>query len=657
MTTAVFDIECDGLYEEATTVHCIGVQIDGHAPVVYPDVMSALHILDTCDTIVGHNIIGFDIPVLFKLYGWKPKAQIVDTLVRSRYLFPDIYPGHSLEEWGKRIGEYKTDYQAEYVKWREEQDAAYVYQMDDEWVEYNPIMQAYCLQDVIVTYKLHQRFEQELAKRGGHEAADWMEHQFAKDFTVQAMRGVQVDVSTLTALLSGIGVEMQEIEAKVEPTLPHRKPKKGELWEMTPPAVQFKKDGSPSALCLKWFNRVLELEDVGWAGEKWGQWHPLPTPVDENGKRLPLTTTIPMKLKDQEQLKAWLLEKGWVPTNWSFKKAKDSNGKMSVVRGDDGQPVPSQPKLHDKGELCPGLERLAKEFPDAASVVKWVVLRHRRGLLNSIEVATRKDGRVSATGNPCGTPTSRVTHKVVANIPKADGSVLLGKECRGIFTHRPGRILGGVDASGLELRCLAHYIGTQEATDIIVNGDVHTAFAGEYQKVVPSVTRTSGKGVSYSILYGASDKKVGETAGATKAVAKKGKALKEAFAAAIPGLPELMEKVKEAADRGEVKAIDGRIIKLRSKHATLNMLLQSCGSILVKTAQCYMNAEIKRLKLDALQVISYHDEVLLDCKDEETAEKACKLFIEGLQVAGKQLGFRAPLDGELKVGHTWGDVH
>ncbi|MDY0087100.1 MAG: DNA polymerase [Coriobacteriia bacterium] len=348
---------------------------------------------------------------------------------------------------------------------------------------------------------------------------------------------------------------------------------------------------------------------------------------------------------------------------WSYKKAPDKNGKLRIVRGDDGQPVPSQPKFHDKGELCKNLEEINSEFEHVKLVVQWVVLRHRRGFAAGVLENLRPDGTVPATGMALGTPTTRVTHSVVANVPKADPKVFLGKECRQIFRARPGRVFVGVDAAGLELRCLAHYANSPELVQLVLADkdkgelDIHTVLAQGYAEAWPTVTRNSGKNITYGLLYGGSDKKIGQTAGAPDSKAEAvGAACRAVFLSKLPGMDNLMKKIEAAARVGYIKAIDGRRINIRMKHATLNMLLQSCGSILVKWAQCYMNAKIREQRLDAWQVVSYHDEVQLDAHPAH-AERAGKLFIEGLQWAGKRFGFRCPLDGEVKVGLTWADTH
>jgi DNA polymerase I-like protein with 3'-5' exonuclease and polymerase domains len=185
--------------------------------------------------------------------------------------------------------------------------------------------------------------------------------------------------------------------------------------------------------------------------------------------------------------------------------------------------------------------------------------------------------------------------------------------------------------------------------------EIHTVLWKACDPLVPS--RSVQKNVTYGWLYGASDKKLGQTAGHPDGTAEKaGKEIRRRMVAAIPGLDKLMKKVDAASKVGYIKAMDGRKIEVRMKHATLNTLLQSAGSILVKWATCYMNAKIRQQRLDAWMVLHYHDEVGLDAHPAH-AEKAGQLFVEGLKWAGKKFNVCCPLDGNVAVGINWSEVH
>ena len=165
-TTLLFDIETTPLNAERTEIHCI-VTLDYETGEIerYNDTGQALPIttavttlMDT-DTIIGHNIIGFDIPVIKECYPFfEPKGRIIDTLVLSRLYHPDmlvtdkksqvegmptkLYGRHSLESYGYRLGEYKGNYG-----------------QTSNWENWSQEMEDYCEQDTIVTRKLCHHFQ------------------------------------------------------------------------------------------------------------------------------------------------------------------------------------------------------------------------------------------------------------------------------------------------------------------------------------------------------------------------------------------------------------------------------------------------------------------------------------------------------------------
>lgn len=185
MKKAIFDIETNGLLKEVTTIHCIAikdaVQSDRRVQSLKsyrPDeVMEALDILENADEIIGHNIIGYDIPVIQKLYpNWKPKGKVTDTLVMSQLMKADLvgedskrvahpdgflrrmWGSHSLKAWGLRMGNLKGDY-------------------DGGWDTFNEDMLLYMEQDVNVTYDLYKLLRQD--KEFSQRSID-LEHDMAE---------------------------------------------------------------------------------------------------------------------------------------------------------------------------------------------------------------------------------------------------------------------------------------------------------------------------------------------------------------------------------------------------------------------------------------------------------------------------------------------
>ncbi len=661
-----FDMECDALLEGVTQVHCGSLARGTDDPSLYVNIPLYLEHLDQADTLIGHNIIAYDLMVLWKLYRWKPRptVKIVDTMVLSMLVHADIHGGHGLEEWGLRLGEHKTDYLAAYKAWKLTEDPEWKYQPGEEWLAYNDIMGEYCRQDVRVCRRVHQQIRQdmvptadEVRNRVNWAPAEWMEHEFAKLFARQAWRGVMIDKPHCERMVAGISEEMAALETEIEPQLPERDGNKGQLDSARPPKLCLKKDGTPTASTTKWFDKVEQNGGEHWQGLKYGTWHMLPTPMENDDERAPLRTKFPMKMSDQPLIKAWLMDLGWIPTMWNYKKAPDKHGKLRTVRDDNGEPVVTHPKFHDKGELCKNLEGMIEDgnLPSIAKqCVRWIIIRHRRGFFQGLLDNVRPDGTVPATGFSCGTPTTRVTHSIVANIPKNDPTVVMGKECRAAFIARPGRVLGGTDASGLELRCLAARARRQELVDTVVNGtkeagtDIHTINGR-----LMGCSRATAKTAVYGWLYGAGDAKLGATLGGDPA---RGEIARAALVAGLPGIEKLLEAVEKACRRGYIRGLDGRRIKIRSRHAGLNTILQSDGSILVKWATVYQNRQARFEKLDAFQVVHYHDEVVDDCHPDH-AQRMGRLFVEGLQWAGKRFEYACPLDGEVQVGQSWADIH
>ena len=175
MGTVVFDLETNGLLNDATRIHCIALHWceenitesfnderyasnPKELPMAAASITTALGWLECADVLVGHNIIGFDIPVIKSIYPWfDPSGIIVDTLLLSRLYHPNLldidkkhnwkhmplqlYGRHSLEAYGYRLGEYKGNFAK-----------------TTDWKEWSQEMQDYCKQDVVVTNKLCQHF-------------------------------------------------------------------------------------------------------------------------------------------------------------------------------------------------------------------------------------------------------------------------------------------------------------------------------------------------------------------------------------------------------------------------------------------------------------------------------------------------------------------
>ena len=160
-TQLIFDLESTGLLRRGSRIHCIvmrdasdeSTHVFDHKP--ERDLLQGVKQLEQADVLIGHNIIGYDIPLLKEQFPeFAPTGQVLDTLVLSRLFYPHIadrdferrpdgmpqrlYGRHSLEAWGYRLKCFKGDYG----------------KMDGAWDVYTPEMLSYCEQDVAVTVKL-----------------------------------------------------------------------------------------------------------------------------------------------------------------------------------------------------------------------------------------------------------------------------------------------------------------------------------------------------------------------------------------------------------------------------------------------------------------------------------------------------------------------
>ena len=235
----------------------------------------------------------------------------------------------------------------------------------------------------------------------------------------------------------------------------------------------------------------------------------------------------------------------------------------------------------------------------------------------------------------------------VAQVPSLASEY--GLECRACWTVKDGYKLLGVDASGLELRMLAHYMDDEDYTNEVTTGDIHTA----NQRAAGLESRDQSKTFIYAFIYGAGDAKIGSVVGGGK---KLGSELKKRFLDNNPSLRTLRERVSRAAKRGYLKGLDGRKIFIRNEHAALNSLLQGGGAIVMKRALAMLDSLIKLNTFDAKFVANIHDEWQMEVR-EDIADHVGALAVGCLEKAGEYYNMRCPLTGEYKIGGDWSETH
>ena len=310
-------------------------------------------------------------------------------------------------------------------------------------------------------------------------------------------------------------------------------------------------------------------------------------------------------------------------------------------------------KKTDKGHVIVDEKVLSEitDIPEAKLINEYLMLQKRIAQVSSWVEAIKEDGRVHGKVITNGTITGRMSHQApnMAQIPAVYSPY--GKECRGLWIVEKGFKLVGVDAKGLELRMLAHYMNDKEYINEVINGDIHTA----NQTAAGLETRDAAKTFIYAFIYGAGNKKIGSIIGGSE---RDGERVKEKFLRATPSLRSLREKVDAVSksNRRWLKGLDGRKIIIRHPHAALNSLLQGAGATVMKVALTKLDEYVINKRIKAYPVVNVHDEFQYEV-EQERADEFGRLAVQSIIDAGKKLNLRCELDGEYKIGNNWSETH
>ena len=311
-----------------------------------------------------------------------------------------------------------------------------------------------------------------------------------------------------------------------------------------------------------------------------------------------------------------------------------------------------KPKKHtEKGSVIVDETTLEGiDIPEAKAIAEYLMLQKRIAQIESWVSAVESDGRVHGRVITNGAVTGRMTHHSpnMAQVPNS--GAIYGPECRNLWTVEKGNRLVGIDASGLELRMLAHYMNDDAYTNEVVSGDIHTA----NQNAAGLQTRNQAKTFIYAFLYGAGSAKIGTITGGG---AKEGQKLIDSFLKNTPKLKALREKVSRIFnERAWLPGLDGRKLLVRSEHSALNTLLQGAGAIVMKQAVVLLSNRLKKEKIEHKFCANVHDEWQIETK-EDTADLVGQYGVWAIEEAGKLLKMRCPLTGEYRTGLTWKDTH
>lgn len=602
---AIFDTETDGFLDQVTKIHCLVIEdYDTGAIFTYRSddkvntILKGLEFLKSFKIIVAHNGIDYDIPVIKKLYpNYKFENIIQDTLVYSRVIWSDI-KSTDFALHRKGILNAKDIGRHSLEAWGQRLKLLKGdYGKTADWSKIDDDMVKYCELDVKVTSKLYNCIQRQEVKQ---DVLD-MEQQIHSICLEQTKMGFPFNVKKAQKLLGKLMSRKAELYAEIFKEL-------GSGW-----LVNLGEKVSTRTVKYKDVLRGNESAGSHWTKVKFVEFNP----------------------NSRAHLAKRLVEKyNWKPTEFS----------------EDGTP-----NIDD--------EILSKmKFPIAPKISEFLMIQKRLGQLaegRQAWLSVEKEGKIHGRVNTMGAITARCTHSDpnLAQIPS--NSAPYGAECRELFEAPRGWKQLGTDASGLELRMLAHYMAKYDDGaygEIILNGDIHTA----NQLAAGLPTRNNAKTFIYGFLFGAGAEKIGSIINGNK---QRGQQLIDQFLKNIPALKSLREAVSNAVEsKGKLKALDGRFIPVRHKHAALNTLLQSAGAIVCKMWVIRVHEILKENGfthgVEYKQAAYIHDEIQLHYDPNKIdGDKLGQISDQAIKDVGTKLGIRIPLATDYKIGNNYAECH
>lgn len=639
MTTLVFDIETNGFLDVLDTIHCINIfHLEKNTHLRFDSanrpIDEGVKLLGTPGaTIIGHNIIDFDVPAIQKVYpGWTP-PDVLDTFIWSGCAWPSLdkydWPLYrkgvlpasligrrSLEAFGYRLGVYKG-----------------AFGQTTDWSNWTPEMSDYCEQDVVVNVRLFEK----LREKNVDPDQLALEHAVRWIFSRQMRYGVYFHQDKAKELYQKLANKMEELRKEIVKVFPPFYRPKGKLF--TPKRSIQKKAG-------EWVGYVADA--------------PL--------QKIELTEFNPGSALHISKMLMSRFD--WIPLEFTEKDEpnEELGYEMKRLRIHSS----TTPTVDDEV-----LKRL--QIPEAKPLAEFQLLKKRVAQLGNgkeawLKHAKSDTSRIHGAINQFGAVTGRCTHfkPNLAQIP-ANRSPY-GKECRALFGVPDGYKLVGCDAEGLEARCKAHYIypfDKGKLVKVILEGnkvdgtDIHSA----NRDILGLKSRDIAKTFYYAFMYGAGALKLGVTLMEDDNYkdyqgdpAKLGGTKKKQFEKSFTGLLKLNKAVQKAAKRGWLKGLDGRKIPIRSPHSALNALFQSAGAVIMKKALALADASIQKQGLkpgkDYEFVLNVHDEFQAEVQDvhgyPDLVGEAMK---QGIIDAGRYYKLKCPLDAGYDVGDTWAETH
>lgn len=591
----VIDLETDGL--DYTKIHVmVGRDLDTDKVDVLTNYKDMSDYVRQCDSITGHNFLGFDWWAIRDILGIDiPVDSVTDTLVMSRLDHSNRDGGHSLEVWGSRLGVVKPEH--------------------TDWSVLSNDMIHRCVEDTKINSKLYRLLKNSLNSK----QVPWTEVEL-ECFVHWKMKEVErngfyFDIEQCMILRAELNDKRAQCElqlARLFPSLGEAKKVGGSIVTTTPTS---NKDGTLSVrnlrgLPVEWFTSGCPFTFIDW-----------PEP----------SLTRPDFIRRHLQIAGWK-PKVFTPTGVPKLDDEQLDDIISQV-GEKYRPYQEWRILNT---------RITKQID------KWLEFYN--------DSTHREHGKIIHIG----TRTHRMAHRdpPITQVPSSDAPY--GSECRQLWGVPSGKYLLGCDASGIQLRVLAHYTADQEWIDKLTapGADIHQIHADEGTVLLNKpVLRSKIKTISYAFLLGSGIPRL-----ATEATCSLGEAeeLRDLLYVLIPGLNDLIKSGKKQAKKGFIRStISQRWIPTTSEwHGDwLASLLQEGEATVMKRALRIWTRQAERKGVQYSLSTQNHDEWQTEVETLEDADTLGKMQTLSIMQAGRYYNVKCPLDGQYKIGKTWKETH
>jgi len=601
-----------------------------------------------CTLVVGHNLCGYDLPVLDNLLGVRfTVQQTLDTLIISK-MADYSRKSHSVEDYGLEFGYEKGKHQ--------------------DFTKYSKELEDYCTRDVYITYGIylkHLKYIDNLK----YKDAITLEHRFQGIVNNLSTNGFSFNNGKAISLLSKVEKELGIIDSNISLAFPS---KLKLIREVTP------KETKHGTISLTSIPKLLRQDILSMSV----------------GAPFCYCSWVDFNPSSHKQIIEVLNEAGWSPVvkTDTHKEVERELNKLRHTKRDEALDIRYQ-ELYTKynqlritgWKICEdNLETLPPSAPPAARLLARRILleSRRRTLTEWMGLATPDhhgtNHRIHGKFYGIGAWTHRMAHRQpnTANIPlefdTAGNKKLYGKELRSLWQAPKNRLLIGVDAEGIQLRIFAHLIDDPEFTEALVKGkkDDKTDPHSLNRRILGDVckSRQVAKRYIYALLLGAGKGKLQEILACDEASAAEAY---ERLLQRYPGFAYLKDTVIPAdAKRGWFTGIDGRPVKIPSetfggrKHLAMSGYLQNGEAVVMKRATLVWHDNLK--DYDALLVNLVHDEWQVECPNNmNTALSIAEMMASSLKEVGQDLKLICPLAGsywndDLKdytIATNWSKTH